>query len=452
MKTSLNWKAFATRASMTLSATLIGALAPLAAQAGRPSPPICNALVSWGSNLYLASPSGKALAQFTSDGAPKVLASLSPDGSKVAYALNKTASAYSVANRFGQSRTYQVFPKGKSVDYVDPNSSYLMGLKWNTNNVVRLTAFGGRNNALFQFRRIPNGPSSPTSPAAEPALELNCVLKKEGGPVACMDKQGFVSLGRALDNSIYSVAQTKVSAPLESFTVRVGKSATPQVGPPFKITIESISKNKLMVNMDALKPEYASGGYETQIDNGSYVAETDYATNAVYLYSATIINATTGQVRIDISKDNTPEVSTDMGLAWQPHGQGLVFVQRTNKQAFLDLIQPGRGHVSGHPAKGQGPKWHLAAQAPVSLPGKVRSMRFLTPSLLLLDTGDFRGHQYSALPIHIANGRNHGKPSLSVGKVKPLPATRTVKINGKSETGKVLDWSCKAKRGDADQD
>jgi hypothetical protein len=450
MKTHLNRKALTTRVSTILGVTLLGAWAPLVAQAGQSALPTYNALVSWENNLYLVSPAGKVLTQFTSDGAQKFFASISPDGSKVAYALNKTASVYSVVNRFGQSRSYQVFPKGQNNSYVDSNSSYLMGLKWSTDKIVRLTDFYGRDYALFAFRRVPNDLSSPAPPAAKSAIELNCVLKKGGGPVACMDQQGFVSLGRALDKSIYSVSQTKMGASLESFTVHVGESTTPQVGPPYKITIESISKNKLMINMDALKPEYASGAYETQIENGSYVAEMDYATSVTYLYSATIINAKTGLVRIDVSKDNAPDVSTDMGLAWQPRGQGLLFVQRTKTQTFLDLIQPGRGHVSGHPAKGQGPQWHLAAQVPISLPEEVRSMRFLTPSLLLLDTGNFRGHQYSEVPIHIANGRDDGKPSLSVGRMKPLTPTHTVKIDGKSATGTVLDWSCKAAHGDAD--
>ena len=453
MKTHLLWKKCCHQSVTALSTAVLALLAPLAAHAGQSAPLTCNALVSFRNDLYLASPDGKALTRFTSDGTPKFFAALASTGDKVAYTTSQTANTFRVTNESGQHGTFSIYPGSKDTSSNGtPTDSYIMGLSWESHNALRVTTFFGKDYAQFDFQRIPRSMAPPASSAAKSAIELNCVLKNTGGPVACMDQAGFVSLGGLLmSKSIYSVSQTKAGAPLESFTVHVGKSATPQVGPPFKITIESISKNKLMVNMDALKPEYASGGYETQIDNGSYVAETDDATNTVFLYSATIINAKAGLVRIKISKDNSPDVSTDMGLAWQPHGQGLLFVQHTGKQTYLDLIQPGRGHVSGHPAKGQGPKWHLAAQVPVTLPGKVRSMRFLTPSLLLLDTGDFRGHQYGELPIQIANGRNHGKPSLSVGKVNPLPATRTVKINGKSETGNVLDWSCKAKHGDAAQ-
>lgn len=450
MKTHLYWKELTARVSTTLGAVLLGALTSHAAQAGQPVLPTCNALVSWQNDLYLASSSGKVLARFTSDGAQKFFASISPDGSRVAYALKKTASAYWVANRFGQNRSYQVFPKGQNNSYMDSNSSYLMGLKWSTDNILRLTDYYGRDYALFAFRHIPNDLSSPDQPAAKSTIEPNCVLKKEGGPVACMDQQGFVVLGRALDKSIYSVSQTKVSASLESFTVNVGEGVTPQIGPPYKVTIESIAKNKLMINMDALKPEYASGAFETQINNGSYVVEMDYATDTTYLYTATIINAKTGLVRIDISEDNSPEASTDMGLAWQPHGQGLLFVERTKTQTFLDLIEPGRGPDNGHPTSGQGPQWHLAAQAPISLPGKVQSMRFLTPGLLLLNTGDFRGPQYNEVSIRITYGHDNGKPALTVGAASPMPAEMSVTNNGKPAQASVLDWSCSAHSRDRD--
>ena len=69
-------------------------------------------------------------------------------------------------------------------------------------------------------------------------------------------------------------------------------------------------------------------------------------------------------------------------------------------------------------------------------------MRFLTPDLLLVNTGDFRGPQYSEVPIHIANGQSNGKPSMTIGAVKSMPVKMTVTANGKPTQAPVLDWSC----------
>ena len=51
-----------------------------AEEAAQPTPPACNALVSLANDLYRVSPSGAVLTRFTSDGMPKVMATVAPDG------------------------------------------------------------------------------------------------------------------------------------------------------------------------------------------------------------------------------------------------------------------------------------------------------------------------------------------------------------------------------------
>ena len=405
--------------------------------------PRCNALAAVPGGLDLVAPSGSVLSRFNTGGAPLPFVALSPDGSKVAYATDQMAKSFSVINSMGQRGRFKIYPKNRAYD------AYLMGLHWNSNNVVRLTTFWGKDYAKFDFRRIPTGLASPATTAASPAMEDNCVLDHAGGQVACIDPGGIVFLGGGInvDQGVYSVSGFEGVKPLESFTVHVNDGVTPQVGPPYKITIKSISHNKMMVVMDTPDPRYESGAYATQIENGSYAVETDYGSGAIYGYRLSILDARKGLVRIEVVKSNAPQNPFDSGLAWQARGQGLIFVQRTNTQTFLDLIRPGNGHAGDGSAKNKTPQWHLAAQAPMTLPGKVRAMRFLAPSLLLLDTGDFRGPRYGEVTVHIAKDAETGKPRMTVGTVKPLPSAVSIKQSGKTTEGRVLDWSCTSARG-----
>lgn len=442
MRTHRTWKVSTHFVVVALGAALIGVLAPLSAQAGQSAAPTCSALVSMANDLYLVTSSGKMLEQFTSDGTSKSFATLSPNGDKVAYTTDQTATTFDVVNKYGQVGTFPMNSGGRNASAGTANAnSYVMGLHWSAGSTLRLTAFYGKNYAQFQFLRIPDDLSPPARMASKSTVGQNCVLKKMGGLVACIDQSGFVSLGGG-DNgkSIYSVSGFKGVTPLASFNLHVGESTTPSNAPPYRVTVVGISDSTILLSLDTLNPKYP--GSAEYVKSGSYMGVTDYENYDVYGYFATIINAKSGLVRIDIVKSNTPDEPFDMGLAWQPHGQGLLFVQYTNTQTFLDLIQPGRGHTNSHPPHGQGPQWHLAAQVPISLPGKVQSMRFLTPSLLLLNTGDFRGPQYREVPIHIANGRDNGKPTLTVGTMTQLPDTISVTANGKAAQASVLDWSC----------
>ncbi len=435
MSMYMNWKAPASRASIILASAMMGVFAPVAAQA-KQSSPTCDALVTIAGDLYLVNSAGKVLTRFTTGGVTADFATLSPDGDKVAYATDQTANTFKVVNKFGQKGS---FPLSLS------NNSYLMGLKWNANDVLRATKFWGKNYAQFAFLRIPEDLSPPAPTAAKSVMEDNCVLKGNGEKVACIDTGGIVSLGGGVNNGqgVFGVSGYEGVKPEESFTLSVGQSATTtETELAYKVSLKRIDKDGITLRIT--RPD---GNWEqpTLTNGGSIGPPPPYEDE--WGFFVTLLNKKPGWVRVDVIKSDAPVIKFDQGIAWQPHGQGLVFIQRTNTQTFLDLIQPGRGHVSGHPAKGQGAQWHLAAQVPVSWPGNVQSMRFLTPTLLLLNTGSSQEPSYSEVPIHIANGQDNGKPALTVGTVTPLPTTILTTTNGKTTQAPVLDWSCKAPHG-----
>ncbi|MGH8400779.1 MAG: hypothetical protein ACRESU_06730, partial [Gammaproteobacteria bacterium] len=217
---------------------------------------------------------------------------------------------------------------------------------------------------------------------------------------------------------------------------------------PYKVTLNSIAKNQITLSLTALDTGI---GEQMQIENGSYMPETDYTTGAEYGFFATVVDAKSNLVRIDIVKSNSPSDIFDPALAWQPHREGLLFIRRTNSQAMLYLIQPDRRDHDRNEFHGpaKDPKWHLAAQVPIDMPKVVQAMRFATPSLLLLQTSD---GQFSEMPIDIHYGEHesHNRPTLTPGAITPLPPKLAVQINDASTQADVLDWSCETSQRDKD--
>lgn len=453
MKDQIRWNVVGHRLGQGFAACLVGLFMPLAAQAGKPSQTAtCNALVSVGGNLYLADESGSVLTQFTADATPKIFVTLSPDGKRVAYVTpDRSATTFKVVSSAGHQGSFPIElatadTSGSHQDGASSSGS-LQGLTWSSDNDLRLTKFAGLNDWLFEFRRIPSNLSSPAPKAVDSAMEQNCVLKQDGSLTACIAQDGsvYVAGGMSRGHRVFSASGFADVAPEESFNLGVGDSANTQgTTPSYTVTVKSINKN--MITLRVTPP--GGGWWDTAIQDGGYTT-TPPAFAPTYAFIAQITNAKQNLVRVSVVKSNSGEGPTgvhvfDPALAWQPHGEGLVLVRRDNSGESLFLIQPGRGKATGHPASGQGPQWHLAAKASVSLPEVIDSMRFVTPSLLLLKTGSkMSGFRYSELPIHIANGQNNGKPSLAVGTVTPLPATIAVTMNGKSSQASVLDWSCK---------
>ena len=183
-----------------------------------------------------------------------------------------------------------------------------------------------------------------------------------------------------------------------------------------------------------IKITYANGLWEEDgLSKGSFADIP--GVNNDHAFSATVLDAGTGLVRVDELKVPTvTKTSLDPALAWQPHGTGLLIIRRQNNQAVLCLIQP-RGERR---QRGKHQQWQLVATAPIDI-GRVQAMRFASPTSLLLQTGS---DSFSAVPIHITNGSKGGKPTITLGTVTSMPATASVTVKGVSSEGSVVDWSC----------
>lgn len=456
MNINRDWYLRKQRIRVTFGAVIFVALVSVTAQADAPhQQPVCNALVSAANNLLLVSPTGQTLVKFTSDGTQKEFAVISPDGTKVAYSLlNSTDDTYQVVDKYGRQGAFSAVvspPDHKSSGAENEGAlGPLLNLSWSTNSVLRLEKHISPSTSRFEFQHIPED-LTPPAHEEDAAFDENCVLNHDSGAIACIEREGHVLVGSGglNESTIFSASGFDGVAPQESLTLTTGTSTTTTSTPNFKVAVKNIDKNGILLSVTS--PDGASK--EELIDNGSYLPVTYWDSNNnidLYGFFATVVNAKAGAVQIEVVKSNSGQYVFDPALTWLPDGQGLLLIRRTTSQSVLYLIQPGRGDVSGHPASGRGPQWHLAAQTIVSLPGQVRSVRFLTPSLLLLDTGNLHGPQFSELPIHLANGQDNGKPSLKVGTAQPLPSTIVVTINGQNTQAPVLGWSCATRHGGSD--
>lgn len=456
MQEPSGWKSAARHVAGISGAILIGTCVSLAAQAQR-VPAGCTALVTVANDLYSARvtsekpPTGDISRRFTTDGAPKSFVTFSPRGDKVAYLTGHfeedggpESGTFHVVDETGRRGSFEIDPGGRDVKadaQFAGGGPYLTGLKWNSDDVLRLQKWSGKDYALFEFRRIPNDLSGTAPEAARHAVAENCVVERTGGPVACIDQAGFIALNGIDGKPIYSVPVFTGAPVLESFELHVGQSYTPHAAPGTAIKIKGISHDTVDIKMTPSDPKYPWS--ETFDRSGSYTEARDYKIWAKYGYFITIVNAKTGLVRIRIRRDDTPDQLVDLGLARLPHGRGLLFIRRSNTGAFLDLIRPGGGRGdAGRGTSGRSQPWHLAAEAPVSLAHPVSSMRFLTPSSLLIQYVD--RPPFNILPVHITNGRAGGKSSLTAGRISPLPRALAVSIKGQTTHAAVLGWGCKA--------
>lgn len=439
-------KTSAHRTAVILSLALVFTLIPFGALA-KPSDtkPNCNAFVSTGNIFYLVTPAGKVITQFAPNVGSVTNAVIAPDGRKMAYlaaSSGTNAYAFHVMNTQGQQGTFSTVPMRRGTKEDDTQNSPIEGLSWNSNNVLRVTKFVGKNMERFEFYRIPRSLNWRAPMAARPAIADNCILKHHGDWVACINGDAvYVGSGIRNQQAAFQVTGFKGIKPEESFPLGIGDSITTQgTTPSYTVTLENINKNGIYLSVTP------PSGNEAVVKSGNFTVNFPVQGYPTYGFFATIVNHKSNLVRIDVVKNDSPGDIFDPALAWLPHGEGLILIRRKGSTASLYLIQPGRDRVTWHPAFGHGPQWHLVAQTSVSLPETIDSMRFATPSMLLLKTGSaLNGYQFSELPITITNGYhhwNHKQPSLTVGSMTSLPTMMSVTMNGGALKANVLGWSC----------
>jgi len=413
------------------------ALWPLATQAQHSSTSACNALVSIGDDLYLADPAGKALARFPSGWENGQYVTVSPDGSRVAYASladTRAGSTFTVVSADGNQNSFPLYPA--SIDMSSFNNvgeqGVLEDMRWSADDVLRMAKHASPTATFFTFHHINKDLTSP-APVLATNFGNDCVLRRgSGGGVACVFG-GDVSLGSGLNNGIFYQSPFEGIAPIASFKLTKGESITTAGDPVFTIQVLSVSEDGV-----GIKITYANGLWEEDgLSKGSFADIP--GVNNDHAFSATVLDAGTGLVRVDELKVPTGSKTTlDPALAWQPHGTGLLIIRRQNNQAVLCLIQP-RGERR---QRGKHQQWQLVATAPIDI-GRVQAMRFASPTSLLLQTRTYGSiPQFSAVPIHISNGSKGGKPTITLGTVTSLPASASVTVKGVSSEGSVLDWSC----------
>jgi hypothetical protein len=436
-----NWQAIFWRTSIAAGISLLAAFVPLGAQADHSTTPSCNALVSVADNLYLVDPAGKILVQFTKDGVRKKYATISPDGSKVAYVVpdvRGNVSTYTVINVHGVGNSFPIDPPSRNDGEAlggdnTEIAGALMGMSWSTDNILRLTKHISPSASRFEFRRINEDLTAPARLVGPVRFGDDCALRHDGRiEVACVHG-GDITLGSGLNKGIFYESPFEGLAPMASFQISKGQITTTTDDPVFTLEVRDISE-RYGVNLRVTPPSGAwSGGY---IKQGEFTAITIYP-NA-YAFFATVVDTASGVVRVDEVKANISDGTTglDPALVWRSNGRGLLAIRRMKRnQATLYLIQP-------HGKPGQW-KWGLAATAPIDI-SPVTAMRLATPSLLLFRSRSIAGQQkFNEVPIHFGEGRaEHTKHALTLGSTTLLPTTILTTLNGTSADGEVLDWSC----------
>ena len=387
---------------------------------------VCDALVSGADQLYLVDPSGKVMAKFAAAASVRHDPSVSPDGSKVAYLIPAgNDSDIEVVNAAGRTAVFHHRdPKRDSLEDPFLDDGPLMEVTWSSDDVLELTKHGSPSASAFEFRRV-SGDLGSADGIGQPGIGGACAMQPGQGQTACVDTGGVDLAGKG----IFTVSDFDGISPSASITVTKG-TITPMPGQP-GYTVQVVGFDKDTIGLRVTNP--AGNWSEEYLPAGAYQADTWHF--VTYGFSATLVDAKTGTVRVDEVVAGEEPGEFDWAIAWASGGQGLFTVYRRDGKAVLYLIEP---RASGTAQAGDD-LWQLAAQAPLDISEELRNLRAISPSLLLLRT---RHDGYALLSIQLSRSTT-GNTTLSLGPVVSLPGTMDIALDGRSEPGKVLDWSCK---------
>ena len=406
------------------------------AEAGQTTAPQCNALVSVNNDLLLVNNVGTQLVRFTSDGKPKESPTVTPDGSKVVYFdPQATPETYTVADANGRQTIYPASRPDRDRDRAADDDQYakgaLMGVSWSSNDVVRLVKHISPSNSRFEYYQIPLDLSASVHQAARPAVDGNCILHPHGSEVACLEQEGHVMLGDISNGrTVFNQSGFEGIAPQESFTTGIDTPVSTHGDPSFQVVVTAIDKNRI-----TLRITLPTGIWERQQVSSGDSMTVDLDSDE-YGFFATVTDAQKGLVRIDVVKSDSGPYVFDPAIAWQPHERGLVAIRRTKAEAKLYVLQPRRD------THGQ---WTLVGESMLNLSTPVKAMRFLTPSLLLLQTSS---NGFSELQINITHpSSGSGMPTVQLGSMTQLPSMLMVAVDGAPVAAPVLDWNCESPSG-----
>ena len=416
------WQDCSRRLSYALGATAVGALLPLVAF-GNPvaTSPECDALVAITNNLYLVDGSGRPLTQFTSDGLAKDQPTVAPDGRRVAWLVaGPSDSTYTILDSSGHQVTLNPHATDRPGD--DQAAAPLMALAWSSADVVQLTKHEGPSASRFEYHQI--GSQTSSAPlVGQLGAGTACA---QHGEVACV-QDGEIQVS---GSPVFDQAPNTGATPQTSVTLAKGSTAVLSGTPAFTVQILGFSGDTIGLQVTGPNgtgaKEWVPAGVPLNMD-WKFIT---------YSFTATQVDPQAGTVRVDEFVDGDQPAAFDPAITWSLEGHDLLAVYRSNGQAVLYLVRPGS----------QGSSWSLTAQVPLSITAMVDSMRFVSPSTLLLHTADGK---FSELPVTITQGQSGHGPALMLGAVNTLPQSLQVVLDpaAPAAQAKVLDWACDLSHG-----
>ncbi len=366
------------RQTLILVAALIGTPFLAGAQAQTKDNPVCSALVEVANDLYLVDATGKSLTQFTSDGSPKDSPSLAPDGSKVAFIPSTLPNTFTVADASGRSNSYPAVIPGHDDDSGNSTSSS----------------------------------NSPTAPligvdwAAEDVVRLDKHIGKD------TDRFEF-----------YKLPETNFSSPRRAArSALAGGVAAPIQGVPgVQVKVTSI------VGGVTLYVTLPTGNWiQSRVNPGDFLTvKLEHQTLGLF---PTIAG---GVVKVAVLSSTPGPDAFNSPLAWwlrdrDDDDRSLVIVTNSATGPMLTVLRAEDDH-----------RTRVLAQAPLSLQGSVNVMRFVTPSLLYLETFS----TFGIVPVQIT--RVGPSQELQIGPIATLVRNLTVNTTRTPVTVPVITWACK---------
>lgn len=405
------------RSRLTSQAAALGVLMLMAGPNAFPAtyPTLsCKALVSVSNDLYLVSDDGTPLARFSSDGLDKHFETLSPDGSKVAYILDSRPDGIIITDSDGRSATL----------LADENHSNgpFVGLQWATDNVLQMNHHFGINNEAFTFFRVVDHLRDGKQieqikrPVLNPATGVWCAISPTSHEPVCVSDPDVQVNGRL----VYSYLDFDFNKPLELLeNLGVGMTVLTQTNPSVQVQVTSLDQG---VTLRIISPD---GNWEqSRVPSGDIFQVV--VDGQRYGFLPTIIDAKRGNVKIAVLEGKVEGTRVlDPTVAW-----------RHDEVAVIELTERGRTLVLLAKRVGG---WMPVASGLLPIQQPINSMRFVSPSTLLLQSEQGFAVVTANMPWPI---RASGLTTITFGDVITLKNRLDVNVTTPATTTEVLSWSC----------
>lgn len=386
----------------------------------RTEPPICRPLVRSSAGFFLISPRGFPAVAFPQvEIAPGSEVAVSPDGRRIAFIPKSSPSDFVVMDSAGRKLEFPAAQPSSSLIHkpstgaIDYANGPLLGIRWSTDNTIRLEKNAGKNAARFEFYKFA-GKSNRLVEAAQPSYGVECAKSVAGKDVACVWAYSVEVNGR----TVFSSGRSSKTHLIETTTLGVGDSASIDDTTGTHVQVMSTTGREM-----ALRVSYATGNWDEQyisVGESMFVPDADGET--LLEIQPVALGSTNNKVTLQIYSTPLSAVGMGAGVTWVEGKRHIVTLRKNSGGMELLLLSPNAPNG-----------WQAVAQMPFSVKDD---------SVFMDPISDDEIYYQSDMQDGLVSLRNIHNFWTGFENIRVLPQKASLILGQKTFKLPVLTWAC----------